>query len=376
MTSAVAEQLISIAIVGSGLIGPRHAQSILRNPQATLHSLTDPAPHAIQIATSLSTTYHSSLPSLLSSSPLPTTVLICTPNHTHVPIAISCIEAGIKHVLVEKPVSTSIQEGVELLSVAKEHDATILVGHHRRFNPYLVSAKTELDSGVLGQIIGVQGIWALKKSSSYFDGIGEWRRNGESGGVVLINLIHELDLLQYLLGKITMVSAIESKKTRGFDAEEGGAIILRFESGVVGTFMLSDAVPSPWNFEAGTGENPTIPKVDMENGAGGFYRILGTRGGISVPDLTRWSYEVGEGEKAWNDKLKKDEICVDTGIVPFDEQIKHLVQVVKEGKQPICSGEEGLSAMVVCEAVRVAMKSGEMIEIEGLDIVKRSSKQN
>ncbi|TGO18354.1 hypothetical protein BTUL_0010g00240 [Botrytis tulipae] len=191
-------------------------------------------------------------------------------------------------------------------------------------------------------------IWALKKSSSYFDVIGEWRRNGESGGVVLINLIHELDLLQYLLGKITMVSAIESKKTRGVDAEEGGAMILRFERRVVGTFLLSDAVPSPWNFEAGTGENPTIPQ----------------------------SYEVGQGEKAWNDELKKDEIQVDTEIVPFDEQIKHLVQVVKEGQKPICSGEEGLSAMVVCEAVRVAMKSGEMVEIEGLNIVKRSSKHN
>ncbi|KAF7885927.1 uncharacterized protein EAF02_004436 [Botrytis sinoallii] len=347
MTSASTEQPISIAIIGSGLIGPRHAQSILQNPQATLHSLTDPAPHAVQIATSLSTTYYSSLPSLLSSSSLPKAVLICTPNHTHFPIAISCIENWHK-----------------------------IFGHHRRFNPYLVSAKTELDSGVLGQIIGVQGIWALKKSSSYFDGIGEWRRNGESGGVVLINLIHELDLLQYLLGKVTMVSAIESKKTRGFDAEEGGAMILRFESGVVGTFLLSDAVPSPWNFEAGTGENPTVPQVGKENDAGGFYRILGTKGGISVPDLTRWSYEVWDGEKAWNDELKKDEIQVDTEIVPFDEQIKHLVQVVKEGKKPICSGEEGLSAMVVCEAVRVAMKSREMVEIEGLDIVKKSSKQN
>ncbi|TGO28408.1 hypothetical protein BPAE_0028g00570 [Botrytis paeoniae] len=306
MTSASAEQSVSIAIIGSGLIGPRHAQSILRNPQATLHSLTDPAPHAIQIATSLSATYYSSLSSLLSSSPLPATFLICTPNHTHVPIAISCIEAGIKYVLVEKPVSTSIQEGAKFLSVAKEHDATILVGHHRLFNPYLISAKIGLDYGVLSQITGVQG-------------------------------------------KITTVSAIESKKTRGFDAEEGGAIILRFESGAVGTFLLSDAVPSPWNFEAGTGE---------------ILRFL------------RWSYEVGLGEEAWNDELEKDEIEVDTEIVLFDEQIKHLVQVVMEGKKPTCSGEEGLSAMVVYEAVRVAMKSGEMVEIEGLDILKRSSKHN
>ncbi|KAF7887901.1 uncharacterized protein EAF01_011055 [Botrytis porri] len=153
-------------------------------------------------------------------------------------------------------------------------------------------------------------------------------------------------------------------------------MILRFESGVVGTFLLSDAVPSPWNFEAVNGGNPTVPQLGKENGAGGFYRILGARGGISVPDLIRWSYEVGEGEKAWNDELRKDEIGIDTENVPFDEQIKHLVQVVKEGKEPMCSGEEGLSAMVVCEAVRVAMKSGEMGEIECLHIVTRISKHN
>ncbi|PQE24295.1 quinate utilization oxidoreductase protein [Rutstroemia sp. NJR-2017a BVV2] len=359
---------VSIALIGSGLIGPRHAQSILRNPQSVLHSLTDPAPHAIEIARSLSTPYHDAISSLLSSAPLPTAVLICTPNSTHVPISISCIEAGIKYVLVEKPISTSIQEGIKLLSVAEEKGAVILVGHHRRFNPYLISTKAELDSGKLGRVIAVQGIWALKKPQSYFSGIGEWRRNGESGGVVLINLIHEVDLLQYLLGKVVTVSAFESEKTRGYDAEEGCAIILRFETGVVGSFLLSDAVPSPWNFEAGTGENPSIPKVDQNDGTGGFYRILGTKGSVSVPDMVRFSYEDGKGESAWNDVLSRGEIRVNESIVPFDEQIENLVQVVKEGKEPVCSGKEGLSAMIVCEAVRRSMKCGETVRIDGLHI--------
>ncbi|TGO55689.1 hypothetical protein BCON_0088g00200 [Botryotinia convoluta] len=348
MTSGSTEQPISIAIIGSGLIGPRHAQSIDPSKSTGYSAFPDRSCSTCNPDCDFPIDH---LPFL---APLPSLILPATNDSPNLP---------------PKPYPRSYSH----LLYRSWHK---IFGHHRRFNPYLISAKTELDSGVLGQIIGVQGIRALKKSSLYFDGIGEWRRNGESGGVVLINLIHEFELLQYLLGKITTVSAIESKKTRGFDAEEGGAIKLRFESGVVGTFLLSDAVPSPWNFEAGTGENPTVPKLGKENGAGGLYRILGTRGGISVPDLTRWSYEVGEGEKAWNDELMKDEIQVNTEIVPFDEQIKHLVQVVKEGNNPICSGEEGLSAMVVCEAVRVAMKSGEMVEIEGLDIVKRSSKHN
>ncbi|KAF7887900.1 uncharacterized protein EAF01_011054 [Botrytis porri] len=109
MTSESTEKPISIAIIGAGLIGPRHAQSILGHS-----AFPDrPAPHAIQIATSLSTTSHSTLSSLLSSTPLPTTVLICTPNHTHVSIAISYIKASIKYDLAEKPVSTSIQKGAK-----------------------------------------------------------------------------------------------------------------------------------------------------------------------------------------------------------------------------------------------------------------------
>ncbi|KAM3084139.1 hypothetical protein ACMFMF_001496 [Clarireedia jacksonii] len=357
---------IPIALIGSGLIGPRHAQSILRNPQTILHSLTDPAP-------SLSTPYHESISSLLSSTPLPTAVLICTPNSTHVSISTSCIEAGIRYVLVEKPISTSIQEGVRLLSAVEERGAVLLVGHHRRFNSYLIAAKAELESGKLGRVVAVQGIWALKKPQSYFDGIGEWRRNGKSGGVVLINLIHEIDLLQYLLGKVVAVSAFESEKTRGYDAEEGCAIILKFETGVVGSFLLSDAVPSPWNFEAGTGENPSIPKVDKDEGAGGFYRILGTKGSVSVPDMTRFVYEDGKGESAWNDVLRREELQVNESIVPFDEQIKNLVQVAKEGKEPVCGGKEGLSAMIVCEAVRCSMKYGETVRIDGLKLCEKGT---
>ena len=219
-------------------------------------------------------------------------------------------------------------------------------------------------------MIAVQGSWCLQKPDEYYNGMGQWRRNGESGGVVLINLIHEIDLLQYLLGPIVLVHAIECQKTRGFDAEEGAAIILRFQSGVVGTFVLSDAVPSPWNFEAGTGENPTIPHVDMEEGAGGFYRIMATEASISVPDLMRWSYD-GTKAKGWSEVLRKEQLVVDKKMIPFDLQILHFVDVVRNGATPSCTGDEALRAMVGCEAVKRAMQSGMPVEIDGFEILDR-----
>jgi len=360
---------LKIAIIGGGLIGPRHARSVLSNPSTSLVALIDPAPYGPQTASSLSTSHYSSIASLLSSKDRPDAAIICTPNKTHVPLSLELIHAGI-HVLVEKPISVSVDEGRLLIEAARENRVKLLVGHHRRFNPYLLAAKKEVERGGLGTVIAVQGSWCLKKPGSYFDGIGEWRRNGESGGVVLINLIHEVDLLQYLLGPIVLVSAVQTKKTRGFDAEEGAAILLQFESGVVGTFILSDNVPSPWNFEAGTGENPTIPKVDKEDGAGGFYRIMGTDASLSVPDLTRWSYD-GKENKSWTEVLRKEDLRVEREKVPFELQVQHFYEVVRNGASPSCTGEEGLRAMVVCEAVKRAMVSGKSMEIKGFEIVEK-----
>jgi predicted dehydrogenase len=287
----------------------------------------------------------------------------------HVSLSLELIEAGV-HVLVEKPISTTVEDGLVLVKAAERKGVKLLVGHHRRFNPYLLSAKSCLSSNSLGKIIAIQGTWCLLKPRTYFEGIGSWRQNSESGGgVVLINLIHEVDLLQYLLGPIVLVSALETAKTRGYGTKEGAAIIMRFESGIVGTFLVSDVVPSPWNFEAGTGENPMIPKVE---GAEGFYRIMGTKGSLSVPDLKRWSYN-GKEEPGWNEVLKKEVLDVQKENVPFDLQVQHFVDVVRDGKDPSCTGEEALRALVVCEAVKRAMKTGLPVEIRGFEIVEKKA---
>ena len=95
------------------------------------------------------------------------------------PLSLELISAGV-HVLVEKPISTSIEDGQKLIEAAREKNVCLLVGHHRRFNPYLLAAKKEVERGGLGTMIAVQGSWCLRKPEEYFGGIGEWRRNGAS----------------------------------------------------------------------------------------------------------------------------------------------------------------------------------------------------
>lgn len=144
--------------------------------------------------------------------------------------------------------------------------------------------------------------------------------------------------------------------------------MLRFESGVVGTFIFSDNSPSPWNFEAGTGENPTIPKVED---AGGFYTILGEQASLSVPDLTRWSYDEAPGkeevkEKGWERILKREKLEVRTEDVPFDLQLSHFVKVVRGIEEPNCSGDDALRALGTCQAIKQAVLWGDGMPIKTL----------
>ncbi|KAI9924881.1 hypothetical protein ASPWEDRAFT_27988 [Aspergillus wentii DTO 134E9] len=359
---------VKVIVVGAGLIGPRHAQSVISNPDTDLVALIDPAPSGPATASQLNTNHFPSLDALLASSsiPKPDAAIVCTPNHTHVPISRNLLANGI-HVLVEKPVSDSIESGLELLRFAQLPENAhlkLLVGHHRRFNPYVYKTKQILDAGSLGSIIAVNGLWTLYKPQSYFAPPTDWRRAKSSGGVIPINFVHDVDILHHFFGPIVRIHAEKTLPQRPnppHDAEEGAALTLRFASGIVGTFLVCDATPSPHNFETGTGENPIIPKSPT-NGDSDFYRIFGSNASLSVPDMTRWSYD-GKPDKSWNETLSVERYDVGDA-TPFDLQLAHFVEVIRGNAQPSCSGEEGLRALIVCQAARKALETGQTVDID------------
>lgn len=348
---------IKIAIIGTGLIGPRHAKSVSASPNVALHCFVDPRAEAAAIAESFRVPWYESVQAMLQGEIHPEAAMVCTPNHTHVAVATELLRAGI-HVLVEKPLATSIEDGRNLIEIAKGSNRHLIAGHHRRFNPYVTTAKQALEQGTIGRPIAISGIWATYKPDSYFAPPTEWRA-GVTGGPILINLVHDLDILQYLLGPISRVHAEKALSTRGNQAEEGAAILLRFASGVVGTFILSDASPSAHNFESGTGENPAIPRMGKD-----FYRIFGSEGTLSVGDMKVSGYGDGK-EKSWTSLLDEKVLSVGQQ-VPFDEQVANFVAVVRGLAQARCTGADGLSALVVCDAVRQAMESGMPVDISGI----------
>lgn len=360
---------VKIAVIGgSGLIGKRHCDHIKKNESiALLVAIVDPSPAAVEIAKRHNVPLHATVDALLNSSEKPDAAIVCTPNHTHVPLCTQLAQAGVNAILCEKPISTTIASARRLLEVTEQCEVKLLVGHHRRFNPWMIACKDVVDSGVLGQITAVSGLWTTSKPRSYFEGPLSWRASkANGGGVILINFIHEIDLMHHLFGPVLRIHAEKTISRRGPEAldaaEEGAAITLRFESGIVGTFIVSDNVASPHSFEQGTGENPMLPRTDSD-----VYRIFGTKGTLSFPDMTLSTYE---GEPSWEKEIMTKKVMVkDRKVAPFDAQLKHFAAVYRGEEKPSCSGQDGLRALMVCEAIRRAIgceAGGGTINVENI----------
>ncbi|KAI5923218.1 hypothetical protein F4810DRAFT_669416 [Camillea tinctor] len=366
---------IRVAVVGVGLIGPRHARTVVNaGRDVVLCAIVDPAPAGKSLAEELGVLHFGSVEEMLQSlteERQPDAAIICTPNHTHVSVTKELSSAGI-HVLVEKPISSDIPSGQELLAHLQSlpnHGVKVLVGHHRRFNPYMVAAKRVLSSGRLGSLLAINGLWTIYKPAEYFIPPIEWHAS-KAGGVVLINMVHEVDLLHFLFGPISRVHAEKITSQRGHEAEEGAALTFRFRSGLVGTFLLSDHTPSPYNFESGTGENPLIPKTGQD-----FYRVFGTDGSLSVPDMTIWSYgkseppdqETSHKSKSWHSPLLQETMPI-TESIPFVQQLEHFVRVIHGEEEPSCTAQAGLAALVVCQSIRDALEGNTTVEIEEYEL--------
>ncbi len=191
-------QVTDIAIVGLGAIGRMHAEMLMRREgPARLAAVVEPANSGKDYAESLGVAWFSDVEAMLARE-RPDGALIATPNLTHLPLAKQFMARGIP-VLVEKPIAGTIEDAEALTAFSASKGVPVLVGHHRRHNPIIRAARDFIREGKLGRIAAVSVVAAFLKPPSYFD--VAWRREA-GGGPILINLIHEIDLVRHLYGEI------------------------------------------------------------------------------------------------------------------------------------------------------------------------------
>lgn len=333
-----------LGLVGAGLIGRRHADAIRQADGVELAGIADPSAAGQAVAEAHGSFCVAGLGELIEAA-RPDGIILATPNTLHVPQALDCVAAGMP-VLVEKPIASDAAEARRLVEAAEAAGVPVLVGHHRRHNPLIAQAKRMIAGGALGRVVAVHGQFWLMKPDDYFD--VDWRRQ-PGAGPVLVNMIHDIDLLRYLVGEVEGVRALTSNAVRGHAVEETAAVLLGFAGGALGTFALSDTVVAPWSWELTARENPAYPATGQS-----CYLIGGTHGSLSLPDLTLWH---NDGKRSWWEPMSATRAPVPQDD-PLVAQVLHFADVIRGAAQPLVPGREGLRTLEVIEAVLASARAG------------------
>ena len=330
---------VRLAVIGAGWIGARHARLAAAEPACELVAIADPDPATAPLAAELGAAHHASYAEMLDAA-APEGAIVAVPTGLHAAVGIACADRGV-HMLMEKPVADSLAAGRRLVAAVETSGVRMTVGHHRRFDPAVQSARAIVRGGEIGTLLAVSVTWAVRKPDAYFD--LEWRRRA-GGGPVLINLIHDIDCLRAICGEIECVYAETGRAGRGFEVEDTAAIVLRLASGALCTVTASDAAPSPWGWEAATGENPSVVATGED-----CYRFFGTKGALEFPSLALWRY--GDGERGdWETPLKR-EVRRPAERAALTAQLKHFCRIIAEGQSPRVDGADALATLAATVAV-------------------------
>ena len=343
-------KMINIGIIGIGTIGKRHLMAINQVDEINIVGIVDVAEAANQFCSDQNIPFFKTLNDLLKSHEVDG-VVISTPTINHHENAIEALKLGLD-VLIEKPISATLVEAEEIAETAIKYSRKVLVGHQRRFYPLVLKTKEIVKNNEIGNIIGLSGVWALRKDEDYFS--PDWRRE-ITAGPVITNLIHDIDYLRFIFGNIEEVSAISSNSINNFEKEDVVVINLKFKSGVLGNFLITDCGTSPWAWETATGENIYLPNLAENN-----LRIVGTEGSLEFPNLKMWKYK-GKGID-WRYELYSD-IIKTSHVDPYVFQINHFKDIINRKIEPITDSDDGKLTLKVALSIIESAKKKKVIEI-------------
>ena len=336
---------LRIAVIGAGVIGRTHIETLARADGLGLAAIVEPGAAGATLADDHGVPCYASVEELVAAGGIDGAV-VAAPNEFHLPVACTLLEAGIP-VLLEKPVAESVASAAALIAVGERTGVPVLVGHHRRHNAKVKAAKAAIDAGAIGELAVATVTCTLMKPAAYFD--TAWRKTPGVGGPILINLIHEVDLLRHFFGEVASVQALASHRIRGLPVEDSAAALLRFERGGMATLAISDAAAGPWSWDMASGENTArFPDYDVSTHLYG-----GSLGGLSLPDLKLWRHD---GALDWTVRMTPS-VPPYRWADPYVAQLAHFGEVIR-GASPLVGLFDASANIAVCDAIRAAAESG------------------
>ena len=271
----------------------------------------------------------------------PDVAMIATPTSEHVPVALQAAEHGC-HLFIEKPVADRLDGLAELLKIVTRRDLVTLVGCNMRFHPGLMKVKRLLEEKAVGRIVG-----ARVEVGHYLPDWHPWEdyretysaRQGLGGGVIL-DAVHELDYIRWMLGDVRAVACFAGKQS-GLDieTEDTAAILLRFADGAIGEVHL-DYVQREYSRTC---------------------QIIGDEGTI------RWDYGAGE-VRLYSGTTRQGEVFPNPpGWEPnsmYVDELRHFIKCLAGEEKAALDVFEGRRVLEVALAAKEAAATGRVVRLE------------
>jgi len=253
---------------------------------------------------------------------------ICLPHDIHAEVAISALESG-KHVIVEKPIATTLAKADDMVSTANKTGLTLMVALNERYDPVHQHIKKMIDDGTLGELLCIR----IDHNQNVIMPEGHWIRSRQrlGGGVLIGSGIHRVDLLRWFGGEVKKVANFWVKQPERMEGEIAVVMNALFESGCIGEVTALWAVrKAPW-YEG----------VWVYGTNGSVYRINGLF----------WDSPDGY--------VKVDVPEADS----FTEELRHFGHCIVNGQKPLTNGEEAKRSLEVVLAAYRSAETGQVVEL-------------
>ena len=289
-------------VIGTGTMGSNHARVYFESSKYDLIGVADlDYERASMIAHNYECRAFDNYEALLKENL--DVVSIVVPTILHKEVAVNAINSG-SNILVEKPISDTVQNADEIIKTAYKKEVKVLVGHIERFNPAIIKLKELIDDNLLGDIISI----SAKR-------VGPFNPRIRDVGIILDLGTHDIDILSYISNK--KVKAVYAVAGSAIHTHEDHAIMtLTFEDGSNGVIETNWLTPHKMRTLTVVGSN-----------------------GIAEVDYIESSLRLFDKEWIRDAKIEKQE--------PLKLEIEHLADCVCDGKEPLITGEDGKTVLEI-----------------------------
>lgn len=341
---------VRFGIIGCGEIAVQTCMAISAAPNATVAMLMDSSPEVLADLAELYSARTTTNVDDVLNSPEVDAVYIATPHDLHAPLGIEAARAG-KHVLVEKPIATTLEDADALIATCSQSGVRLGVAFLAQTDDVLAQARALVRAGLLGEIISVRITALGDKPATYWRGgytgrvTTDWRMSKAraGGGILIMNVVHDLNTVRWVGGlEAQRVYAEADTLATDVEVEDTIGVVLRYTSRAIGTIHAGSAM------RGGAHQDARGP------------RLYGTKGQLILGSpVLAFMENPPEGGKAnaWQ------ELKVPEARGGRQAMVEGFSQAVLEGKEPPATGLDGRKALEMIVAAYRSAETGKPVEL-------------